>query len=29
MVDFSKLIAHTRGQDGKEDLLIDHLQDVA
>ena len=29
MVDFSKLIAHTQGQDGKEDLLIDHLRDVA
>ena len=29
MVDFSKLIAHTKGQDGKEDLLIDHLKDVA
>lgn len=29
MFDFSKLIAHTRGQDGKEDLLIDHLRDVA
>jgi len=29
MVDFSKLVAHTKGQDGKEDFLIDHLQDVA
>ncbi len=29
MVDFSKLVAHTQGQDGKEDLLIDHLQGVA
>ncbi|NVM20714.1 MAG: CRISPR-associated helicase Cas3' [Desulfobacterales bacterium] len=29
MVDFSKLIAHTQGQDGKEDHLIDHLRDVA
>ena len=29
MVDFSKLVAHTQGQDGKKDLLIDHLLDVA
>jgi CRISPR-associated endonuclease/helicase Cas3 len=29
MVDFSKLIAHTKGQNGKDDFLIDHLKDVA
>ena len=29
MVDFSKLVAHTQGQDGKEDFLIDYLKDVA
>jgi CRISPR-associated endonuclease/helicase Cas3 len=29
MVDFSKLIAHTKGKDGKKDLLIDHLSRVA
>jgi CRISPR-associated endonuclease/helicase Cas3 len=29
MVDFSKLIAHTKAQNGKEDLLIDHLKNVA
>ncbi len=29
MFDFSKFIAHTKGQDGKEDLLIDHLRNVA
>jgi CRISPR-associated endonuclease/helicase Cas3 len=29
MVDFKKLIAHTKSEDGKEDLLIDHLEKVA
>ena len=29
MVDFSKLIAHTKGQNGKDDFLTDHLKDVA
>jgi CRISPR-associated endonuclease/helicase Cas3 len=29
MVDFSKLIAHTKGHGGKYDPLIDHLRDVA
>lgn len=29
MVDFSTLIAHTKGEDGKKDLLIDHLRNVA
>ena len=29
MVYFSKLVAHTKGQDGKEDLLIDHVSRVA
>ena len=29
MVYFSKLIAHTKGQDREEDLLIDHLSRVA
>ena len=29
MVDFSTLIAHTKGHNGKEDLLINHLQQVS
>jgi len=29
MFDFSKLIGHTKGEDGKEDSLIDHLRNVA
>jgi CRISPR-associated endonuclease/helicase Cas3 len=29
MTDFGKLIAHTKSEDGKEDLLIDHLGEVA